>query len=237
MAITAVAQRVSAHQASGTGFTTSAFTAGATGNFLVVVLALAGATTTSNMQTPTDNGTGSAWQMDVNLASQSGVHNGIMVASTIIGATPPTTITFSWTTAAASAVKVFEFAGVASSAWLDVAGTPKTQASGTAASANTITPAVTGELIIGGFAVNSAQSTFTAGTNYTSWGAPTNTATPDICCEYNLNGTTSETNGGTYAASVATTSEGVLVAYKQAPAPVLTPVAVHLQAVNRAASY
>src|SRR5579859_6193268 len=141
MAVTAIAQRVSAHQAAGSGFTTGAFTAGTTGNFLVAVLAFA-ASAANTIQDPTDNGSGSAWQRDVNFNPSNGVHNGILVASTIIGGTPPTTATFAWTGTSATAVKIFEFAGVASSAWLDVAGTPAAQSAGTAASASTITPAV-----------------------------------------------------------------------------------------------
>lgn len=215
MAIAFVAQRLSEHHASSSSWTTSSFTAGTTGNLLVAVIALnaAGASSVSSI---TDNGTGSAWQLDVNTAAVSGVNDGLCVASTTIGSGAPTTLTINLTVAVASAYKIAEFSGVATAAWLDVAGTSKAQAANTTATTNTLTPAVAGELIIGGFAVSAAQSGFTAGANYSTFGTPTNTANPDVCAEYNLNGTTSETNGGTYAANASTAGRGVLVAYKAA---------------------
>ena len=187
-----------------------------TGNFLVAVLAINafGSITASSI---TDNGTGSAWQADVTRSASSTIV-GLYVHSTIIGSSPPTTITWTLSTGAAVAIKVAEFSGVSASSWLDTAGTVKAQATGTAASTNTLTSTLSGDLIIGGFAVNSAQSGFTAGAGYTTWGTPTNTASPDVCAEYKLSGTTSETDGGTYGASVSTASQGVLVSYKAAGA-------------------
>lgn len=238
MAITFVSQRLVEHHAAASSWTTSSFTAGSTNNLLVLVLAMNSTGGQSDsLSSVTDNGTGSAWQTDFNLSGNIGI-NGLAVASTVIGSAGPTTLTITLAGSAATAYQILEFSGTATTSWLDVAGTAKAQAAGTAASTNTLTPAATGELIIGAFSVNSAQSSFTAGSGYTSAGNPTNTASPDVCAEYKLNGTTSETDGGTYAASVSTASRGVLVAYK-APAAAAPRRSIYVskEAQRRAAAW
>jgi hypothetical protein len=226
-----VAQRASQRVTSGTSIAISV--SGLTpGNFLVVVGMLAAANPAGSFNAITDNGVGSAWQIDVNQA-RSSTNVGLLVASTIIGSTPPTTITVPWSqTTAGASFKVYEFSGVVPTSWRDVVGTVTAQAASTAAAAGTLVPTQTGDLIIGAFGVAAAQSGFTAGAGYTSFGSPLNAAN-DICAEYKVAGTLSETDGGTYAAAATTAGRGVLVSYKSgvsvtivAPPATFTPTAV-----------
>jgi hypothetical protein len=211
MAASFVAQRASQHNAAALS-TAVTITAGTTGNLLVVLYVTAAASATINAVT--DNGTGSAWQNDVKV-NPLNARTGILLASTIIGATPPTQVTVGQSVSLASAVKIMEFSGIAATSWFDL-GTSTVQSATTAATAGPISPTASGELIVAGWSSAAAQSSFTAGTGYTASGTPTNTAGPDIAAEYKLSGTTSETATGTFSATLTTAAEGAIGAYKAA---------------------
>lgn len=211
MAYSFVAERHSARHAAGTSYTVS-ITAGTTGNLLICMLAITAGTGARSLSSLTDNGTGSAWQTDVSHAASSTL-NGVYLVSTKIGSGAPTQITINFSGSVSSALKVIELSGNATSSWFDV-GNNAAQAAGTTASTPSISPAASGELIVAAYATNTAQTSFTADSNYTAEGTPPGTGNCEICAQYRLSGTTSENPTGTYASAVTTAAWGAIGSYK-----------------------
>ena len=128
-----------------------------------------------------------------------------------------TTFTSTFATAVqAKRIQVDEYSGTASTnaSAFDVsnAGT----GTGTAVASSAITPAATGELIIGWMAKASA-GTFTAGSGYTL----TSSAIGNTVAQYLLSGTSSETGPATISASM--NWQEILLAFKAPATPTPTP--------------
>ena len=128
-----------------------------------------------------------------------------------------TTFTTTYATAVqAKRIQVDEYSGTAStnSAAFDV--TNSGTGTGTSVASSAITPAATGELIIGWMAKASA-GTFTASGGYTL----TSAATGNTVSEYLLSGSASETAPATISASMAWID--IVLAFKASAAPTNTP--------------
>jgi hypothetical protein len=233
-----VARRAAAHHAASASYTIAV--SGVSTNSLLVLCFGVGNGANCALTSVSDNGTGSAWQIDTGINASS-TQDGCFIASTLVGSGPPTLLTVNLSSSfCQSSYMVGEFTGViAEPNWLDASASAKVGL-GFPMNSPSITPTNTGELLVAAFNINTGQSGFTAGTDSkggtcVTFGAPQN-ATPDICCEYLLGcpaGT--QTVSGTIVASPPTTIAACIALYDTGAA-VLSEIAI-LQAVNRAATY
>ncbi len=106
-------RRAAAHHTAATTYTITGMSGITAGNLLILALAINGGAVGVILSTVTDNGAGSAWNRDASLSTTNS-QTGIAIWSTIVGATPPTsiTVTLSGALPLATSYMVAEFTAI-----------------------------------------------------------------------------------------------------------------------------
>lgn len=205
----AVVQQGTAGQ--GTGSTSSTLSATTAGNLVVVSARINGNTDTLTSVTDNVGNTYACSSAFDWSEKRMYMCYGVQVTG---GAT---TVTAAWSGSQTHVTYAAEFSGNASTNAATFEASATGTGTGTSLAVSALTPAASGDLIVGTYSVASS-STFTAAGGYTLY-YPTNPSTGSL--EYLLSGTTSETAPATIGSSK--TWGGIAMAFLPAATPTATP--------------